>query len=245
MKTIEIFGEPHNVDDAVASEILNARQAKKANEESKKAMTMAEEAIAISAEAANQIHILSRHETPMYLDSLEVAEGLHQDGLLDTLTIGGESVYITPRFAQELRQDGLLIEVHTDAKCSGRGWMPGGPNGKCKRVPKGSAKKVKAETAGIDRIAKGGGKNKARSARIKELRAKLSAKGRANRKAGKALGKEIKETLNKKAKKSKKYKEAQGRGARINAKSNAIDNAKARAKAAGDRTSPARKRKKK
>lgn len=185
MKTIEVNGNPHNVDDAIASEILGARQNLENKLTAKEAIEMAEAAMEI---ASQPVEVMGR--APLYLDSADIAEGLHKDGLLDVLYIGEEEVYVTPSFAQELHRDGLLVEVHADAKCSGRGWMPGGPNGKCKRVPKGTSKKVASETAGINRIAKGGTKNKARSARIKELRGKFGVPGE-NRESNAAVGRAL------------------------------------------------------
>lgn len=116
MKTIEVAGSPFNVDEATASSILNARQARQSNQVAQEAKHMAEAAM----EQAARIEVMG--DRPLYLDSLELANELHQDGLLDVLYVGDEAVFVTPSFAQELRADGLIEEIHTDAKCQGRGW---------------------------------------------------------------------------------------------------------------------------
>lgn len=170
MKTIEVAGSPFNVDEATASSILNARQARQNNKVAQEAKHMASAAM----EQAARIEIMG--DRPLYLDSLELANGLHQDGLLDVLYVGDETVFITPRFAQELRAEGLIHEVHTDRKAKskcGRGWTMG--SGKCVRAEKGASKRVKAGSKSLDKIAGGGRKNAKRSARLKELRMKFTA----------------------------------------------------------------------
>jgi hypothetical protein len=118
-------------------------------------------------------------------------------------------------------------------------------------------------------LAKGGAKNKARSARIAELRSKLGAKGAAKKKAlAKANNaatqkmNEERSTNNALREKGIKYVPRSSRkpgekspflssshsfkermkAERIQGQVSAIENAKARAKAAGDRISPKRKK---
>ena len=237
MKTIEVNGNPHNVDDAIASDILQARQNLENKKATKEAIGMAEAAMEM---AIQPVEVMGN--SPMWLDSADIAKGLHKDGLLDVLYFGEEEVFITPSFAQGLHNDGLLIEVHADAKCSGRGWMPGGPNGKCKRVPKGTAKKVKAETAGINRLAAGGNKNESRSARIAELRSKLGAKSAGKQKTANAANNEaLTAMLDRRKGRDKTY----ARAKRANAQLEGLKNFENRAKAAGDPTSPKGRKKRK
>jgi hypothetical protein len=76
--------------------------------------------------------------------------GLHADGLIELIELNNREFLVGADFANALRADGLI--EHEDA--CGKGWMPGGPGGKCKRVPKGTAKKVAAESSGIRRLGK-------------------------------------------------------------------------------------------
>jgi hypothetical protein len=97
--------------------------------------------------------------------------GLHADGLIELVELNSQEFLVGADFANSLRADGLI--EHEDA--CGKGWMPGGANGKCKRVPKGTAKKVATESAGIRRLGKGS-LNAENKARLETLRKRQAAK---------------------------------------------------------------------
>lgn len=116
---------------------------------------------------------------------------LHADGIIEFVELAGQEFLVGTDFADDLRVDGLI--EHEDA--CGRGWVPGGPNGKCKRAPKGLAKRTANETAGIKRLGQAR-LNEKTANRLAELRqkranaAKRSAgakKAAATRKANKEL----------------------------------------------------------
>jgi len=192
MITIERMGRPFNVTEQVAAAIEKAdlvkdkQELEEQNEQLREELEMAAMAPSEAHDGGAEWSFDSSDGTPVSLaghtfrlDS-DRFDSLYDAGLIGCLQTEKGQYWADSVTLDSLHDSGLVTlddsGIYMDAKCAGRGWMPGGPGGKCKRVPKGAAKKVKAETAGINRLASGGKKNEARSARIAELRSKLGAK---------------------------------------------------------------------
>jgi len=189
MITIERMGRPFNVTEQVAAAIEKAdlvkekQQLEEQNEQLREELEMAAMATSDAHDGGAEWSFDSSDGTPVSLaghtyrlDS-DRFDSLYDSGLIGCLQTENGQYWADSVTLDSLHDSGLVVldesGVYMDAKCTGRGWMPGGPGGKCKRAPKGTAKKVASETAGINRLAKGGTKNKARSARLAELRGKL------------------------------------------------------------------------
>jgi Uncharacterized protein conserved in bacteria (DUF2213) len=104
----------------------------------------------------------------------ELLTSLHADGVLELVELNGLEFLVGGDFATDLRNDGLID--HEDANCQGNGWVPGGPNGKGKRAPKGAntkagAVKAAAGGASLKKFGKAN-LNEGNTARLATLRKK-------------------------------------------------------------------------
>lgn len=189
MITIERMGRPFNVTEQVAAAIEKADLVKEKNEleeqndQLRGELEMATMATSEAHDGGAEWSFDSSDGTPVSLaghtfrlDS-DRFDSLYDSGLIGCLQTEDGQYWADSVTLDALYDSGLVVldesGVYMDAKCAGRDWMPGGAGGKCKRTPEGTAKKVAGETAGINRLAAGGKKNKARSARMDELRSKL------------------------------------------------------------------------
>lgn len=258
MITIERMGRPFNVTEQVAAAIEKAdlvkekNELEEQNEQLREELEMATMAISEAHDGGADWSFDSSDGTPVSLaghtfrlDS-DRFDSLYDSGLIGCLQTENGQYWADSVTLDALYDSGLVVldesGIYMDAKCAGRGWMPGGPGGKCKRVPKGTAKKVAGETAGINRLAAGGKKNEARSARMAELRSKLGSKAGAKRVTSEVLNKKALTAMLGKEKGRDKVSAA---AKRSNAQLQGLENFQARAKAAGDRTAPVQARKKK
>jgi hypothetical protein len=190
MITIERMGRPFNVTEQVAAAIEKAdlvkekQRLEEQNEQLREELEMATMATSEAHDGGAEWSFDSSDGTPVSLaghtyrlDS-DRFDSLYDSGLIGCLQTENGQYWADSVTLDSLHDSGLVVldesGIYMDAKCAGRGWMPGGAGGKCKRVPKGTAKKVASETAGINRLAAGGNKNEARSARIAKLQRKLS-----------------------------------------------------------------------
>lgn len=258
MITIERMGRPFNVTEQVAAAIEKAdlvkekQQLEEQNEQLREELEMATMATSEAHDGGAEWSFDSSDGTPVslaghtYRIDSDRFDSLYDSGLIGCLQTENGQYWADSVTLDSLHDSGLVVldesGIYMDAKCAGRGWMPGGAGGKCKPVAKGTAKKDASETAGINRLAAGGTKNADRSARMAELMSKLGAKSAGKQKTANAANKKA---LTAMLGKEKGRDKINASAKRADAQLEGLKNFQDRAKAAGDRTDLARAKKKK